>query len=246
MTERTLVVSHETDYDFAILSGDHVQPTAWELYSQTAGRNENLRKRVLVSATEVGVVSDSSKQVTELLADWSRGDLQAREALMPLVYDELRRLAASYLRRERPDHTLQATALVNEAYLRLVEEKSVNWQSKSHFFGVSAKLMRRILVDHARSHLAEKRGSGMPKMGLTEAIVMSQEQPADLLALDESLTHLAVLDPQQGRIVELRVFVGLTVEETAQVLNISPATVKRDWAVAKAWLLREVHKARPS
>lgn len=199
-----------------------------------------------VSATGVGVVSDSSKQVTELLADWSRGDLQAREALMPLVYDELRRLAASYLRRERPDHTLQPTALVHEAYLRLVEEKSVNWQSKSHFFGVSAKLMRRILVDHARSHLAEKRGSGMPKMGLTEAIVMSQEQPADLLALDESLTHLAVLDPQQGRIVELRVFAGLTVAETAQVLNISPATVKRDWAVAKAWLLREVHKARPS
>jgi RNA polymerase sigma-70 factor, ECF subfamily len=199
-----------------------------------------------VSETGVDVASDSSKQVTELLADWSRGDLQAREALMPLVYDELRRLAASYLRHERVDHTLQPTALVNEAYLRLVEEKSVNWQSKSHFFGVSAKLMRRILVDHARSHLAEKRGSGVPKVGLTEAIAMSQEQPADLLALDESLTRLAALDPQQGRIVELRVFAGLTVEEAAQALNISPATVKRDWAVAKAWLLREIHKAEPS
>jgi RNA polymerase sigma factor (TIGR02999 family) len=191
------------------------------------------------------VGSDSPKPVTELLMNWSKGDVEAREALMPLVYDELRRLAASYLRRERPDHTLQPTALVNEAYLRLVEEKSVNWHSKSHFFGVSAKLMRRILVDHARSHLAEKRGSGMPKVGLTEAIAMSKEQPADLVALDESLTRLAELDPQQSRIVELRVFAGLTVEEVGQALNISPATVKRDWAVAKAWLLREVHKAEP-
>jgi RNA polymerase sigma factor (TIGR02999 family) len=188
------------------------------------------------------VAAGSSKQVTELLLDWSRGDLKAREALMPLVYDELRRLAASYLRRERPDHTLQPTALVNEAYLRLVEGNSVNWQSKSHFFGVSAKLMRRILVDHARGHLAEKRGSGAPKVPLTEAIVMSREEPADLVALDESLTRLAAFDPQQGRIVELRVFAGLTVEETAQVLDISPATVKRDWSVAKAWLLREVQK----
>lgn len=194
----------------------------------------------------VDVGSDQQKPVTELLLSWSKGDLEAREELMPLVYDELRRLAASYLRRERPDHTLQPTALVNEAYLKLVEEKSVNWHSKSHFFGVSAKLMRRILVDHARGHLAEKRGSGMPKVGLTEAIAMSQEQPADLLALDESLTRLAELDPQQGRIVELRVFAGLSVEETAELLKISPATVKRDWAVAKGWLLREVHKAEPS
>jgi RNA polymerase sigma-70 factor (ECF subfamily) len=189
------------------------------------------------------VGSDLPKPVTDLLMNWSKGDLEAREALMPLVYDELRRLAASYLRRERPDHTLQPTALVNEAYIRLVEEKNVNWHSRSHFFGVSAKLMRRILVDHARGHLAEKRGSGVPKVGLTEAIAMSKEQPADLLALDESLTRLAELDPQQGRIVELRVFAGLTVEETAQLLSISPATVKRDWAVAKAWLLRDVHKA---
>lgn len=196
--------------------------------------------------TLVDLLSDSPKPVTELLLNWSRGDLEAREALMPLVYDELRRLAASCLRRERPDHTLQPTALVNEAYLRLVEERNVSWQSKSHFFGVSAKLMRRILVDHARGHLAEKRGSGMPKVGLTEAIAMSKERPAELLVLDESLTRLAELDPQQARIVELRIFAGLTVEETSQLLNISPATVKRDWSVAKAWLLREVHKAEPS
>ena len=185
---------------------------------------------------------DSSKQVTQLLANWSQGNLEARDALMPLVYNELRKLAASYLRRERSDHTLQATALVNEAYLRLVEQDNVNWQDRHHFFGAAANLMRRVLVDHARAHVAEKRGSGLPKVALTEAIAMSQERPADLLALDEHLTRLAALDPQQGRIVELRVFAGLTVEETAEILGISPATVKRDWAVAKAWLVHEIRR----
>lgn len=162
---------------------------------------------------------------------------------MPLVYKELRRLAASYLRRERSDHTLQPTALVHEAYMRLVEQKSVQWQGRSHFFAITAQLMRRILVDHARSHLAEKRGSGAEKVPITQAILMSQERPAELLALDESLTRLAALDPQQGRVVELRIFGGLTVEETADILQISPATVKRDWSMAKAWLLHETHKA---
>ncbi len=161
-----------------------------------------------------------SKEATELLAGWSKGDLQAREALMPLVYNELRR-------RERSDHTLQATALVHEAYLRLVEQDSVSWQNRHHFFGAAAKLMRRILVDHARGHAAEKRGGGIARVPLTEAIAMSQQQPTELLALDESLTRLAAVDPQQGRIVELRVFAGLSVEETAAVLGISPATVKR-------------------
>lgn len=184
----------------------------------------------------------SSKQVTELLASWSQGSAEAREALMPLVYDELRSLAASYLRRERSDHTLQATALVHEAYLRLVEQDNVNWENRHHFFGAAANLMRRILVDHARARLTEKRGSGMPKIALTEAIAMSQEQPAELLALDQSLSRLAAMDAQQSRIVELRVFGGLTVEETAQILGISSATVKRDWAVAKAWLLHEIRK----
>jgi RNA polymerase sigma factor (TIGR02999 family) len=191
------------------------------------------------------VVADRDPSVTQLLVDWSKGDLAAREALLPLVYDELRRLAASYLRRERPDHTLQPTALVHEAYLRLVEERRVDWQGRSHFFGVSAKLMRRILVDHARGHLAEKRGGGLPKVPITEAIAMSRERPADLLALDESLTKLAELDAQQGRVVELRVFAGLSVEETAEALGISPATVKRDWTVAKAWLAREIQQASP-
>jgi RNA polymerase sigma factor (TIGR02999 family) len=185
------------------------------------------------------VSADPSTEVTRLLGNWRRGDPEAREALMPLVYAELRRLAASYLRRERTDHTLQPTALVHEAYLRLVEQKNVQWQDKSHFFAITAQLMRRILVDHARGHLADKRGSGAPKVPLTEAIVMSQERPAELLALDESLSRLASLDVQQARVVELRIFAGLTVEETAEVLSISPATVKRDWRMAKAWLLQD-------
>lgn len=189
---------------------------------------------------------DLSKQVSELLATWNKGDAEAREALMPLVYNELRKLAASHLRRERSDHTLQPTALVHEVYLRLAEQKNVQWQDKRHFFGVTAQLMRRILVDHARSHIADKRGSGIPKASLNEAIAMSRERPAELLALDESLTQLASADPQQGRIVELRIFAGLTIEQTAQVLGISPATVKRDWNLAKAWLLREIHQAEPS
>jgi RNA polymerase sigma factor (TIGR02999 family) len=185
---------------------------------------------------------EASGQVTQLLLDWGKGDLEAREAVFPLVYDELRRLAASYLRRERSDHTLQATALVHEAYIRLVDHERAHFQNRQHFFGAAAQLMRRILVDHARGHLAAKRGSGAIKVELTEAIAMSREQPAELLALDESLTRLASLDPQQSRIVELRVFAGLTVEETAAILSISPATVKRDWALAKAWLLRQIHK----
>jgi RNA polymerase sigma factor (TIGR02999 family) len=189
------------------------------------------------------VSSEPSKEVTRLLACWRQGKAEALEELMPIVYSELRRLPASYLRRERCDHTLQPTALVHEAYLRLVEQKDVQWQDRSHFFAIAAQLMRRILVDHARTHLAEKRGSGAAKVPLTEAIVMSQERPAELLALDDSLTRLASLDPQQSRVVELRIFGGLTVEETADVLGISPATVKRDWSMAKAWLSQEIKKA---
>jgi RNA polymerase sigma factor (TIGR02999 family) len=187
-------------------------------------------------------VADASKQVTQLLADWSNGDEQAREALLPLVYAELRQLAAAYLRRERPDHTLQPTALVHEAYLRLVEERSVNWQGRSHFFSVAAKLMRRILVDHARVRAAAKRGGRASRVPLTDTIVMAEQRPAELLALDEGLTRLASFDPQQGQVVELRVFAGLSVAETSQALGISPATVKRDWAVAKAWLSREIQR----
>jgi len=163
---------------------------------------------------------------------------------MPLVYDELRRLASSYLRQERSDHTLQPTALVHEAYLRLVDQKNVHWKDKGHFFAITAQLMRRILVDHARSHLAEKRGSGAAKVPLEDAVVMSKERPDELLTLDESLTRLGRMDPQQARIVELRIFAGLSVEDTAALLGISPATVKRDWSMAKAWLSLEIGKSR--
>ncbi|MGA2981003.1 MAG: sigma-70 family RNA polymerase sigma factor [Terriglobales bacterium] len=189
-------------------------------------------------------MTQSSSQITELLAQWSRGDLDAREALMPLVYAELRRLAGSYLRRERSDHTLQPTALVNEAYLKLVEQKNVHWKDKGHFFAITAQLMRRILVDHARSHLAEKRGSGVAKVPLEGVITMSKERPDDLLTLDESLTRLARIDPRQAQIVELKVFAGLSIEDTAELLGISPATVKRDWSMARAWLVLEIGKNR--
>jgi RNA polymerase sigma factor (TIGR02999 family) len=184
----------------------------------------------------------SFKDVTQLLVDWGKGDKQALDGLMPLVYDELHRIASRYLRRERPGHTLQTTALINEAYMRLVDQNRVSWQSRAHFFGVAAQMMRRILVDHARSHLYAKRGGGAQKLTLDEAIATPQERDLDLVALDDALTTLAEVDPQQGRIIELRFFGGLTIDETAEVLSISPATVKRDWNMAKAWLYGEISK----
>lgn len=182
-----------------------------------------------------------TQEVTQLLSKLSNGDRSALDELLPLVYDELRRLADRYLRRERSDHTLQATALVNEAYLRLVDQ-NVPWQNRAHFFGVAAEMMRRILVDHARSHQAQKRGSGGVKLSLDEAINMSDERAADLISLDEALTALAEFDPQKSRIVELRFFAGLSIEETAKVLGIGTATVIRQWKMAKAWLYHQVSK----
>ncbi len=182
----------------------------------------------------------SLKDVTQLLVHWGKGDGQALDRLMPLVYDELHRMASRYLRRERQGHTLQATALINEAYLRIVDQNRVNWQNRAHFFGVAAQMMRRILVDHARSHLYAKRGGGAQKLTLDEAIATPQERDLDLVALDDALTALTEIDPQQSRIIELRFFGGLTIEETAEVLSISPATVKRDWNMAKAWLYGEI------
>jgi len=183
-------------------------------------------------------------EVTQLLSALSRGDQDAGAKLIPVVYNELRRLAGSYMRRERPDHTLQATALVHEAYMKLVEQQSVNWQSRAHFFGVAAQLMRRILIDHARGHLRQKRGGEYRKVSLNDAFIFSTEQSAELVAVDESLQRLAQMDERQARVVELRFFGGLSVEEAASVLNISAKTVKRDWSVAKAWLyadLKEQH-----
>jgi len=181
-------------------------------------------------------------EVTQLLIDWSHGDQTALDKLMPLVDEELRRLAHRYMNRERAGHTLQTTALVNEALLRLVNRNKVDWQNRAHFFGLAAQLMRTILVDHARSHACIKRGGGAYKLELDEALVVSQQKASDVLALDEALKELALIDPQQGRIVELRFFGGLTVEESAEVLHVSPATIKREWSTAKAWLYRQLAK----
>jgi RNA polymerase sigma factor (TIGR02999 family) len=178
--------------------------------------------------------------VTALLSDLSQGDQKAAEKLIPVVYDELKRLARSYMRRERAGHTLQTTALVHEAYLKLVCQQSTNWQSRSHFFGIAAKLMRRILIDHARGHLREKRGGAKVVVPLNEALVFSPEHSEDLVKLDEALERLSKLDTRQSRIVELRFFGGLSIEETSEFLGVSPKTVKRDWAVAKVWLHGEL------
>jgi len=182
----------------------------------------------------------TAENVTQLLIGWSKGDKEALDQLLPIVYDELRRQAARYLRRERVGHTLQTTALIHEAYLRLVDQKSVQWQNRAQFFGIAAQLMRRILVDHARTRKRVKRGGSDIRVSLNDANLKSQSQDLDVVALDEALERLAQIDAQQGRIVELRFFSGLTVEETAEVLAISPATVKRDWSMAKAWLHREL------
>jgi RNA polymerase sigma factor (TIGR02999 family) len=192
------------------------------------------------------VTESPPSQVTQLLVNWGQGDSQSLEALIPLVYDELRRQARRYLRRERPDHTLQSTALVHEAYVRLVDQRQANWRNRSQFFGVAAQLMRRILVDHARSRLAVKRGAGVPKLAIAEEVAALEMRNVDLIALDTCLSELEKLDPQQSRIVELRFFSGLSIEDTADALGISTATVKRDWALAKAWLYREINGSAAS
>jgi RNA polymerase sigma factor (TIGR02999 family) len=182
----------------------------------------------------------SSHEVTQLLQAWSAGEQGALDKLVPVVYQELRRLAKRYMAQERPGHTLQTTALVNEAYLRLVDVKQVNWQNRAHFFGVSAQLMRRILVDLARSRRSLKRGGDALQVSLDEALLVSRERGADLVALDDALKTLAAMDPRRGRVVELRFFGGLSVEETAEILKVSPETAMHDWKLAKAWLLREL------
>lgn len=185
-------------------------------------------------------MSSDQHEVTELLRDWSQGDSRALDKLLPLVYHELRHLASSYLSRERPDHTLQTTALVHEAYLKLIDQRRVTWQNRGHFFAIAAQAMRRILLDQARRHTAAKRGSGAAKLALDEAAALSIEPDENLLALDRALKELEAIDPQQARIIELRYFGGLTIEETAEVVGSSPATVKREWAMARAWLYRSL------
>jgi RNA polymerase sigma factor (TIGR02999 family) len=188
-------------------------------------------------------MGDTPGEVTRLLKAWSEGDNAALGQLTPLVYDELRRLAARYMRRERPGHTLQTSALINEAYLRLVDSRGVQWQNRAHFFGVSAQMMRRILVDFARARQNLKRGGGAQHASLDEAMVSAPERSTDLLALDEALERLAALSPRQSRVVVLRYFGGLTEEEMAEVLNVSPRTVRNDWGLARAWLFRELTRS---
>lgn len=184
----------------------------------------------------------SSQAVTRLLLAWGEGDEAALEQLMPVVHDELRRLARRHMGHERPGHTLQATALVNEAYLRLIDVKQVQWQNRAHFFAMSSRLMRRILVDFARSRHYQKRGGGAQKVTFDEALVVSDERGGDLLALDDALVALAAVDPRKSQVVEMRFFGGLSVEETAEALHVSVDTVMRDWKMAKVWLLRELKK----
>jgi RNA polymerase sigma factor (TIGR02999 family) len=186
------------------------------------------------------MASGSAPDVTQLLANWSQGDQGALEQLMPLVYGELRRLASSYLRRERSNHTLQSTALVHEAFMRLVGQQDVQWRNRAHFYAIAAQMIRRILVDYARSQHAEKRGSGAVKLALDDAMAVPLQAGMDLLGLNDALDLLAELDARQSRIVELRFFTGLSIEETAEVMHLSPASIKREWNTARAWLFREM------
>ena len=178
--------------------------------------------------------------VTQLLVAWSNGDEAARDELIPLVYEELHRLAHRYMNRERPAHTLQTSALINEAFVRLVGQRDVHWQNRSHFFGIAAQMMRRVLVDYARSRQYQKRGGDPVQVSLNEELMVSNEETAEVVALDDALKRLATFDQRKCQIVELRFFAGLSVEEAAQVLDISSATVKRDWTLAKAWLRKEI------
>jgi len=180
----------------------------------------------------------SQREITRLLADWAGGDRDALDRLAPLVHAELRRIARRQMGGEREGHTLQATALVNEAYLRLAGGEGFEWHDRAHFYAVCAQVMRHVLIDHARAHARDKRGGGALHVSLDEAAVMSGESASELVALDEALRELEGLDPQKGRVVELRYFAGLSIEETAEVLNISPTTVRREWRRAKAWLYR--------
>jgi len=184
--------------------------------------------------------TNSPKEITRLLVAWGDGDQSALEELAPMVHSELHRLAHHYLRRERPGHTLQTSALVNEAYIRLIDWKNVRWQNRAHFFAVSAQLMRRVLVDFGRDRRYLKRGGGALRVSLGEATAFTVERGADLVALDEALTALTEVDPRKGQVVEMRFFGGLSVEEVAEVLKVSKETVMRDWRVAKVWLLREL------
>ena len=190
-------------------------------------------------------MTPTSHEVSQLLVAWGSGDEAARDRLMPLVYDELHRLAHQHMRRERPGHTLQTSGLVNEAYLRLVDQSQVHWENRGHFFGIAARLMRQILVDEARRRGYAKRGGSAIQVSLDEARTIAQEQSANVMALDDALKSLEQIDSRQSRIVELRFFGGLSIEETAELLKVSPGTVMRDWTFARAWLRNEMSAGNP-
>src|SRR5258705_952397 len=183
-------------------------------------------------------MTPSPPEVTQLLVAWGNGDQSARDQLMPLVYEELHRLAHQYMRRERPGNTLQTSGLVNEAFLKLVNQRELQWQNRAHFFGIAAQIMRRILVDYARNRGYAKRGGNAQRVSLNEALTASAERSAEVIALDEALNNLTAMDERKGKVVELRFFGGLSIEETAELLGVSPGTVMRDWTLAKAWLRR--------
>ena len=185
-------------------------------------------------------MTPSPEEVTRLLVDWGNGDVGALEQLTPLVYQELRRLAHQHMNRERPDHTLQTSALVHEAFFRLVDQRNVHWQNRAHFFGIAAQIMRRILVDYARTRSYAKRGGGARAVSLDEGLIVSPERNAEVVAVHEALEELAKFDARKSQVVELRFFGGLSINETAEVLGISPGTVSSDWTMAKAWLRREI------
>ena len=187
----------------------------------------------------------SPRNVTALLGDWSRGDRTALSQLLPVVYAELRRVAMRQLRTERADHTLQPTALVHEAYMKLADQREVEWQSRAHFFAIASQIMRRILVDHARARHRDKRGGGVAPVLFEDALAVADSRDLDLVALDDALSALAELDERQARVVEMRFFAGLEVEEVAEALGVSPTTVKRDWSLARAWLRRELRRGGP-
>jgi RNA polymerase sigma factor (TIGR02999 family) len=191
-------------------------------------------------------MAPASEGITQLLINWRDGDKAALDQLMPLVYEELRRLARGFMGRERNNHTLQTSALINEAFLKLVDQDETNWQNRAHFFAVSAQIMRHILIDHARSYGYEKRGAGAQRLGLDDVKVFSEGRAGELVALDDALTKLAAIDPRKSRLVELRFFGGLNIEETAEVMNLSPTTVQREWRAAKAWLQRFIKGENPA
>ena len=219
-----------------------IRGVEWARFDEAFRRGGSLDPPSIANALaqRAHVNLDDARNPTELLVAWGHGEKEAFHQLVPVVHDELRRLARRYMARERPGHTLQATALVNEAYLRLIDLKQIRWQDRAHFFAMSARVMRRILVDFARARGNEKRGGGAAKVSLDEALLVSKNADQDLVALDEALQALAAVHPRKSEVVELRFFGGLTLEETAEALHVSTDTVKRDWRFAKLWLLREL------